>query len=142
MYKQGLLMILLLISFKTFSQQGTDLTERYQKSYVVLNKETAKSVARDLLSGDTAKKKVIQYENLIEGYKVSTHYRDLKISAQERKITILRTQVKIEQTEIEILDDQLDLTKKQLKKKKFKNILLTVLIPGAAYLGYKVGTDK
>lgn len=142
MNRQGLLMILLLISFKTFSQQGTNLTDRYQKSYVILNKETARSVARDLLSGDAAKQKVINYENLIEGYKVSTHYRDLKIAAQERKITILNTQIKIERAEIEIIDDQLTLTKKQLKKKKFKNILLTAMIPAAAYLGFKAGSQK
>jgi hypothetical protein len=132
MKKVMLLTITLLISSIVFSQTATDTSK------VVLSQTVAKKIAKDLISGDSAKAVLKQKEIELSLVEKKVVYKDSIISIFKVKEANYINQVRAEQDKIEGWKQSYELLRKENRKLKVKSrftkVLSYAIIGGLGYL--------
>jgi hypothetical protein len=127
-----LLTITLLISSIVFSQTATDTSK------VVLSQTVAKKIAKDLISGDSAKAVLKQKEIELSLVEKKVVYKDSIISIFKVKEANYINQVRAEQDKIEGWKQSYELLRKENRKLKVKSrftkVLSYAIIGGLGYL--------
>ena len=135
-----LLTALVFLTSKTFSQQDIWSSETQEgHSIVWLSEAAARRVAKDLIAGDLAHKKVIEYEGLLNLLNGKIDTKDGIINNKDRQIIILRTQTMIEDTRADILEQNNQELRKKIKKQRFQKLMIGLAGAAGIYVGYQVG---
>jgi len=117
-----LLITLVVLSFKSFSQNATDSTK------IVLTKPIAKLVIKDLVTGDELKKQLVATNELL-------NQTNLKLNTQTLLITNLESQLKNSSTLFQELDN-----KYKLQENLSKDLEAALKKANRRTKLYKIGT--
>lgn len=108
-------------------------------SIVWLSEDAARRVAKDLIAGDAAHQKVVEYEGLLNILNGKMEVKDDIIASKDRQIIILRTQTMIDDSRSNILEDNNRELRSKIKKQRFQKLMIGLAGAAGIYLGYQAG---